>query len=219
VVTDEPDGLDFSALRTPYPAKTLERDELAADPITQFKAWLSEAFAGGLAEANAMTLATADADGRPSARTVLLKAVDERGFVFYTNRESVKGRQLGANPYAALVFHWQPLGRQVCVVGEVTRTSDEDSNAYFATRPRGSQLAAWASPQSRPVADRDALERRMAELSEHYGDNAIPRPDDWGGLTVSPESVEFWQGRRDRLHDRLTYRREDGGWRIERLGP
>jgi pyridoxamine 5'-phosphate oxidase len=166
-----------------------------------------------------MTLATATPDGRPSARVVLLKGFDERGFVFYTNYEGRKSRELEANPRAALLFYWGELERQVRVEGRVSRVPDRESDAYFAGRPRGSQLGAWASEQSRPVRDRGALERRLRELEGEYEGREVPRPAFWGGYRVVPETMEFWQGRENRLHDRLRYRRAEGGWKIERLQP
>src|SRR4051794_5726943 len=163
-----------------------------------------------------MVLATAGVDGRPAARVVLLKGIDERGLVFYTHYDSDKGRQLAANPRAALVFYWAPLDRQVRIEGTVEKTSQEESEAYFASRPRGSQLGAWASPQSRPLTSREELERRAAAVAERFADGDIPLPEGWGGFRVRPEVVEFWQGRPSRLHDRLRYVQDpEGGWRIE----
>jgi pyridoxamine 5'-phosphate oxidase len=170
-------------------------------------------------DATAMTLATADQDGCPSARTVLLKDFDERGFVFYTNYDSPKARALAGNPRAALVFHWPDRERQVCVSGPVARLSDEESDAYFLTRPRESQLGAWASPQSRVIASREELDRRVAECERRFADREVPRPPYWGGFRLAPEVVEFWQGRPSRLHDRFRYRKAAGTWVIERLAP
>jgi pyridoxamine 5'-phosphate oxidase len=167
-----------------------------------------------------MALATADADGRPSVRHVLLRGLDDRGFVFNTNRESRKGRELESNPHAGLVFLWKQLDRQVCVDGKVVRTADEDDDAYFATRPRDAQLGAWASRQSASIDDRAALDARLAEATARFAGGDVPRPPFWGGYRVIPRSIEFWQGRRHRLHDRFRYQRDDGGeWRIERLSP
>jgi pyridoxamine 5'-phosphate oxidase len=196
----------------------LETD-LAADWTSQFATWFAEATAYGLPEPNAMIVATADRAGRPSARTVLLKGYDARGFVFYTNYTSRKGAEAAANPYASLVFPWFPMQRQVLVAGPVERVSRAETEAYFATRPRGSQLGAWASPQSKVVADRAAVEAGLAEAVARFGDGPVPAPPHWGGLRVVPETVEFWQGRSSRLHDRLRYRREAGGFVVERLAP
>jgi pyridoxamine 5'-phosphate oxidase len=166
-----------------------------------------------------MIVATADRDGRPSARTVLLKGYDARGFVFYTNYASRKGTEAAANPYASLVFPWFPMQRQVLVAGPVEKVSRSETEAYFATRPRGSQLGAWASPQSQVLADRAAVEAGLAEAVARFGDGPVPAPPHWGGLRVVPDTVEFWQGRSSRLHDRLRYRREAGGFVVERLAP
>jgi pyridoxamine 5'-phosphate oxidase len=189
------------------------------DPLAQFCAWFARAQAAGLLQPDAMTLATATPDGRPSARMVLLRGLDERGFVFYTNYESRKSGELDANPRAALVFYWPQLDLQVRVEGGVERAAAEESDAYFRGRPRGSRLGAWASPQSRVVPGRAFLEERMAEAEERYAGEEVPRPPYWGGWRVVPEVVEFWHGRPNRLHDRLRYRREGGGWVIERLAP
>ena len=203
--------------------RILERADLLDDPIEQFRRWLADAEAAGVALPNAMALATADARGRPSVRHVLLRGVDRRGFQFFTNRESRKGLQLGENPWAALVFLWKELDRQVHVGGPATPVSEDESDAYFASRPRDAQLGAWASPQSTAIAGREALEARMAEMSARFPD-VVPRPPHWGGYLVRPETLEFWQGRRHRLHDRFLYTGEpDGGsgasWTIERLAP
>lgn len=199
---------------------TLTEADLLDDPIALFRRWFDEAVAAELPEVNAMTLATADRDGRPSARTVLLKGVDGRGFEFFTNYESRKARELDANPHAALVFLWAPLHRQVRVTGDVTRLTAAESDAYFATRPRGSQLGAWASAQSRPIADRDELDGRWRRLEREYAGREVPRPPHWGGYRVVPREIEFWQGRANRMHDRFAYTRAaDGGWRRERLQP
>ncbi|HEX4806984.1 MAG TPA: pyridoxamine 5'-phosphate oxidase [Conexibacter sp.] len=196
-----------------------ERD-LPPDPIALVQRWYADAQAADLPQPDAMTLATATADGRPSARAVLLKGIDARGFVFYTNYESRKGRELDANPHAALVLLWLPLDRQVRVTGSVARLDPEESDAYFATRPRGSQLGAWASEQSRPLADRAELEERWRALDQRYGGAAVPRPPHWGGYRVEPDEIELWQGRANRLHDRFRYTRAAGGdWRHARLQP
>jgi len=205
--------------REEYTRAGLREADADPDPIEQFRGWFGEALAADLHEPNAMTLATATPDGRPSARVVLLKGFDERGFVFYTNYEGRKGRELEANPRAALVFYWGELERQVRVEGRVSRVSDGESDAYFSGRPRGSQLGALASEQSRPVRDRGALERRLRELEGEYEGREVPRSAFWGGYRIEPETIEFWQGRENRLHDRLRYSRSEGGWKIERLQP
>lgn len=209
----------LAALREDYRDVPLNETDLAADPVRQFERWMTEALDAGLLEPNAMTLATADAEGKPSARTVLLKGLDARGFAFFTNYHSRKANDLAANPNAALVFAWLPLRRQVCVTGTVERTSADESDAYFASRPPGSRLGALASPQSAVVSDRRTLEDRLQELQARHPDGAAPRPDHWGGFRVLHETVEFWQGRPNRLHDRLRYRRDGGDWMVERLGP
>jgi pyridoxamine 5'-phosphate oxidase len=190
-----------------------ERD-LLPDPLAQFRAWFDEA--PGVREA--MALATADPAGAPSLRMVLLKGFDESGFVFHTNYGSRKGQELEANPQVALLFYWRELGRQVRIEGRAERTSRDDSEAYYRTRPVGARLSAWASPQSRPVADRAELETRVAEARAKYGDDP-PLPDEWGGIRVVPRAYEFWLHDDDRLHDRFRYEREGDGWRIQRLGP
>ncbi|HZF56325.1 MAG TPA: pyridoxamine 5'-phosphate oxidase [Polyangiaceae bacterium] len=198
----------------------LDADAADPDPIRQFESWYREAHATPMREPTAMTLATASPDGRPSARIVLLKAADERGFAFFTNYQSRKGGELEHNPWAALVFHWPDLVRQVRVEGRVAKVSDEESDAYFKTRPRGSQLGAWASEQSRAIKSRADLERRVQAVEATYEDREIPRPPHWGGLRLVPVAIEFWQGRLDRLHDRVLYSRaDDGGWTRERLSP
>ena len=188
------------------------------DPIALLREWLEEARAV-VAEPHAMTLATATPEGRPSARVVLLRGLDERGLTFFTNRTSRKGEELRANPRAAIAIHWWELGRQVRVEGEVEEVPREESTAYWATRPRGSRIAAWASPQSQTLADRDELERRVSEVTDRFGDDDVSLPPFWGGYRLVPESVELWTHRDDRLHDRLRYVREADGWRVERLAP
>ncbi len=206
-------------LRKEYIRAGLSESAANPDPIEQFRKWFEDALAADLHEPNAMTLATATPDGRPSARIVLLKGFDERGFIFYTNYEGRKGRELGTNLRAALVFYWGELERQVRVEGRIERVADEESDAYFASRPQGSQLGAWASEQSRPVESREVLEGRLRELESEYEGREIPRPPFWGGYQVEPEVIEFWQGRENRLHDRLVYSRDGKGWTIERLQP
>jgi len=213
---------DPRAMRAPtglHADRSLERDDLLDDPVAQFRRWLDEAADAGVPLPNAMALATAGADGRPSTRHVLLRGVDTRGFTFFTNRESRKGRQLDENPHAALVFLWKELDRQVEVEGRVERTSDEESDAYFGGRPRGAQVGAWASPQSATLRGRDDLMRRVADAEARFGDDPVPRPPFWGGFRVVPDRIEFWQGHEHRLHDRFSYARADDGWRIDRLAP
>jgi pyridoxamine 5'-phosphate oxidase len=199
----------------------LREEDVDPDPLRQFTVWHREAEASDdVRLAEAVALATASADGAPSVRMVLLKGFDERGFVFYSNYDSRKGRELAANPRAALLFHWDVLGRQVRIEGPVARTSAEETAAYVRERPRGSQLSALASPQSQTIDNRQMLERRVAELEEEHTDRDLPLPENWGGFRLAPETFELWQQRKDRLHDRLSYRRDgDAGWLIERLAP
>jgi pyridoxamine 5'-phosphate oxidase len=211
---------DVAALRQEYRLKALREDEVATDPLTQFTRWFDEALAAQVPEPNAMTLATVAPDGRPAARIVLLKGFDAEGFDFYTNTESRKGRELAATPYAALVFWWPLLERQVRIEGAVVPVPEALADAYFQTRPRESQLGAWASPQSQTLDDRAVLEQRLADVTARYEGQAVPRPPRWGGYRVVPTCIEFWQGRPGRLHDRLCFQRQDDGpWSLERLAP
>jgi pyridoxamine 5'-phosphate oxidase len=213
------DGLGhLAAMRREYAAAGLSEGDLAPDWLGQLRAWLMDAVAAGLPEPNAMVLATADALGRPSARTVLLKGLDERGLVFYTNYGSRKAAEMAANPHASVVFPWHPISRQVVVVGRVDRVDRAESEAYFATRPRTAQLGAWASPQSRVLADRSALDEAYGEAERRFP-GGVPAPEHWGGLRLVPSTVEFWQGRGGRLHDRLRYRSAGDDWVVERLAP
>lgn len=205
--------------RTERTLATLDEADLDPDPLMQFESWLSAAFENEEGEPNAMSLSTSTREGRPSARLVLLRGFDENGFVFYTNYDSRKARELDENPQAAIVFYWGRLQRQVRITGRASRVSADESDAYFESRPRGSRLGAWASPQSRIISGREELDDRIAGLDAEYGDTDIPRPPFWGGYRVTPDSIEFWQGRPNRLHDRLRYTRTDSGWDIQRLAP
>jgi pyridoxamine 5'-phosphate oxidase len=216
----EASSMSIADLRQEYMFRGLDESDLDPDPFVQFRSWFDQAVAAQVPEPNAMTLATAGADCRPSARLVLLKGFDASGFVFYTNYESRKARELAANPWAALVFFWPQLARQVRIEGRVEPVAPHESDAYFHSRPRGSQLGAWASHQSQVISSRAVLDQRMQELTAAYQARPVPRPPYWGGYRLAPTLVEFWQGRPNRLHDRLRYRRlEDGGWLIERLAP
>ncbi|WP_107490757.1 pyridoxamine 5'-phosphate oxidase [Streptomyces sp. TLI_171] len=207
-------------MRRHYQHAGLAEGELAGDPFQQFTRWFHEAGEAGVTEPNAMVLSTADAEGLPSSRTVLLKGYDPRGFVFYTNYGSRKGTDLAANPNASLLFPWIALARQVVIAGRVEKVGRDETAAYFRTRPHGSQLGAWASEQSSPVADRGVLEQRYADLAARYPEGeGVPVPPFWGGYRVVPRTVEFWQGRENRLHDRLRYVADGEGWRVERLCP
>src|SRR5258706_11145485 len=219
--------MSIADLRRDYCLAGLRRKDLDTDPIVQFEKWFGQARAAHASltrdkveDVNAMTLATADKQGRPSARVVLLKGVDQRGFIFFTNFQSRKGQELSENPHAAAVFYWPDLERQVCIAGEVTKLSWTESEAYFKTRPKGSRLAAWASTQSDVIANREVLEEKWKKLEARYPGEEVPMPPYWGGYVLTPVRIEFWQGRPNRLHDRFRYSRlPDKGWQLERLAP
>lgn len=212
--------MQIADMRKEYTAGGLSEADVDADPLRQFEKWFGQALTANLPEPNAMTLATAAADGQPSARVVLLKAFDASGFTFFTNYDSRKGRELTANPRAALLFFWPQMQRQVRIEGTVERIAEVESDAYFHSRPLGSRLGAWASAQSEVIAGREVLEEHMRQLTQRFAGGDMPRPPHWGGYRVCPLAIEFWQGRPDRLHDRLRYQRvQPGGWRLERLSP
>jgi len=211
---------DPAASRYEHIGKGLRRSDLDPDPIKQFANWFTTAIETGIRDVNAMSLATAGQDAKPSVRIVLLKSFDEDGFVFFTNYESEKGKQLEANPYAALGFYWIELDRQIRISGKVDKTSRKESQTYFRSRPVGSQLSAWASRQSAVLDGRRVLDARMEEMNERFADKRVPLPPHWGGYRLKPDNMEFWQGRSNRLHDRFRYtRHSDGSWLIERLAP
>lgn len=214
-------GVDMSLqdLRREYASRELNEADAAADPLEQFARWFDEAGRAELVDVNAAVLATASAAAEPAARIVLLRGFDERGFVFFTNYDSAKARDLAENPRASLLFFWAELERQIRITGAVAQVTPEESDAYFHTRPLASQLGAWASPQSRPIASRADLESRFAEESRRYANQRVPLPPFWGGYRVAPERIEFWQGRPNRLHDRLLYIRRHDGWDRSRLAP
>lgn len=217
-MTDQ--DIDPATMRKQYRSEIVHEDSLSADPMRQFARWFQQAADSHLFEPNAMVVSTATPDGRPSSRTVLLKQFDAQGFVFYTNYGSRKCREIDANPHVALLFPWHPIARQVIVTGTASRIGRDETVAYFRSRPHGSQLGAWASEQSRVIASRAELDRRYAELAERYPEGEqIPVPTEWGGIRIVPDSMEFWQGHENRLHDRLYYVLEDGKWRLERLSP
>ena len=218
-ICDMSDERDLAGLRREYAVGGLHESDLADEPIAMFRRWLHDATVAGLHEPNAMVVGSATPNGVPSTRLVLLKGLDRRGFVFFTNYSSRKGDELDANPACALLFPWHDLERQVRVEGTASRLTEAENAAYFATRPHASQLGAWASHQSRVVSGREELQAAYAEAEERYAGGDVPTPEEWGGYLVHPEAVEFWQGRPGRMHDRLVYRREADGWRSERLAP
>ena len=214
-----PPPLSIADLRREYARARLDEKDVSADPFAEFARWFAEAQAAQVEEPNAMVLATATPDGHPSARVVLLKGFDPEGLVFFTDYRSRKGAELDANPRAALVLHWAEVERQVRVEGEVTRTSAEESERYYRSRPRGSRLGAWVSHQSRSIGSREVLEAELRDVERRFTGGDVPLPPHWGGYRVRPQCFEFWQGRESRLHDRIRYSREGGSWRIERLSP
>lgn len=212
--------MNFDTVRKEYVTQGLNESDLDPNPFTQFQRWYEEAVAANVIEPNAMTLATATRDGLPSARTILLKGFDERGFIFYTNYESQKGKELDENPNAAVVFYWATFERQIRVAGAIHKISPEESEAYFKSRPMGARLGAWVSLQSQVIPNRDVLEERLTELMNEFADTeTIPMPPYWGGYCLVPSTIEFWQGRVNRLHDRFRYSLQEAKWKIERLSP
>lgn len=211
--------MNIADIRKEYKQRSLDESDVVKDPVQQFSKWWEEAINSGIDEVNAMTLATADATGKPSARIVLLKGMDENGFVFFTNYNSHKGEDIAANPFASLVFFWKELERQVRIEGTISKVSAEESDAYFNSRPAGSRIGAWASPQSKIIASRQVIEKKVQELEKDFDGKTIERPQHWGGYVVMPQVIEFWQGRPSRLHDRIRYTKVENGWKIERLAP
>lgn len=216
---NNPPDKKIAELRREYSQQQLVESEVCEHPIDQFSQWFQQALSAKLLDANAMTLSTATKEGKPSSRIVLLKGIDENGFRFYTNYESRKGRELNENPHAALCFYWAPLERQVRIEGKVEQLSPKESEDYFHQRPRQSQLGAWASKQSTKVKSREVLESRFKEMQEKYRNQEIPLPEFWGGFQLMPQRIEFWQGRKSRMHDRICYEKKNGEWQIFRLAP
>lgn len=217
-MNSSPAPTNLADLRTDYARAALSETDVAADPVAQFQRWMNEAIAAHCPEPTAMSLATVGEGGRPSSRIVLLKGADAHGFVFFTNYRSRKGREIAANPHGALLFHWVELERELRIEGRIEKTSEAETAAYFATRPPKSRVGAWASPQSDEIPGREWLEQSFADAERKYGDDPPPPPH-WGGYRVVPESLEFWQGRKSRLHDRIVYTRQGNAWRISRLAP
>ena len=211
--------MSIADIRKEYSLKTLNEADVFADPMQQFEKWWQEAIESKIEEVNAMTLATATAEGKPSARIVLLKGIDRNGFIFFSNYHSHKGNQIEENPFVSLVFFWKELERQIRVEGSVSKVTAEESDAYFGSRPEGSRIGAWASPQSRVIASREVIEENVTELEKSFANKEIDRPPHWGGYIVIPNLLEFWQGRNSRLHDRIQYTYKDAAWKIERLAP
>ena len=211
--------MSIADIRKEYSLKTLNEADVFADPMQQFEKWWQEAIESKIEEVNAMTLATSTAEGKPSARIVLLKGIDRNGFIFFTNYHSHKGNQIEENPFVSLVFFWKELERQIRVEGSVSKVTAEESDAYFVSRPEGSRIGAWASPQSRVIASREVIEENVIELGKSFANKEIDRPPHWGGYIVMPNLLEFWQGRNSRLHDRIQYTYKDAAWKIERLAP
>lgn len=217
--TRPPAAVDLATLRRDYRHQALRRRDLAPDPIAQFQRWLDEALQAAVLDPNAMSLATVGPQGQPALRTVLLKYFDQAGFVFYTNLDSRKAREIGGNPRVALLFYWAEISRQVKITGEASRVTAAESLRYFLTRPRDSQIGAWVSAQSSVISARSILENKFAELRQKFAEGEVPLPSFWGGYRVAPATIEFWQARENRLHDRFLYTRQGGAWQIERLAP